>query len=757
MKNKDSESTPPSPQQPTHHQPSPTSPQQPNPPYLKILNALQELPFKTGKKTLIDILRGKETQKIIENKFYNLKSHNSLPVKEQELSEQIETLILNGLIKQVAIDTNRFMKLLEITPKGIEELNNPTLYKKQTSHSFDEKETNITEQDLIIFNEFKEFLYDYNLEQKKAITSPSKNILCIAGAGSGKTSVLIKRIEFLIKYKSIDPKKILAITFTRKAKNEMLKRLSKIPEAEFVNIHTFNSFSEKILQKYNNQIYDKPTNILTYGDKITILNLALKKMNLSKQQALNIYFQNKQTFKTPEQQFNIFLNDCFFIRDYFKAKNKQIQESEFITTELKHKTSIRMIIELTNYIEAYMRKHGLRTFGDQLLDTIKFLTNNPQHIPEFDHILIDEYQDINSTQIQLLNLLNSENLFAVGDPRQSIYGWRGSNINYILNFQNQHDQAEIITLTKNYRSKKQIIKLINESITHMGFKDLESDSTEPSNIHLLDFKSEDEEHDFILNQLQKPNNKTTFILARTNNQLNELSKKLNQLEIKHLMKTDDNPANGNTNNGNGNGNNNNPLYSSISKSQDLTLATIHSIKGLEADTVFLIGCTSNNFPCRGSEHPIIEMVKVEEYDKEEEERRLFYVAMSRAKTNLYLTYSKKPTYFIKDNMIKIIKGLNPISKNQTNLPTNQISKNKETSTPLNDQDQNLNDKLKSWRKETATEQNLPAYCIINNKTIDEITINKPQDFHGLEKIHGIGEQKIEKYGSQILRIIEENE
>jgi ATP-dependent DNA helicase RecQ len=144
------------------------------------------------------------------------------------------------------------------------------------------------------------------------------------------------------------------------------------------------------------------------------------------------------------------------------------------------------------------------------------------------------------------------------------------------------------------------------------------------------------------------------------------------------------------------------------------------------------------------------MVKVEEYDKEEEERRLFYVAMSRAKTNLYLTYSKKPTYFIKDNMIKIIKNL-PVSKNQTS------TKKEETTQPLTNEDQNLNNKLKSWRKETATEQNLPAYCIINNKTIEEITINKPQDFHDLEKIHGIGEQKIEKYGSQILRIIEENE
>ena len=426
---------------------------------------------------------------------------------------------------------------------------------------------------------------------------------------------------------------------------------------------------------------------------------------------------------------------------------ENIEESEFTTHEEKHKPTIRMIIELSSFIEAYMRKHGLRTFTDQLLDTIKFLGKNYKNIPEFDHILIDEYQDVNSTQIKLLNLLNSSNLFAVGDPRQSIYGWRGSDINYILNFQDHHNQAETITLTKNYRSKKQIIKLINESITHMGFKDLESDSTELSNIHLLDFKSEEDEHDFIINQLQKTNNKTTFILARTNNQLNELSKKLNELDIPHSMKTDDNP-----NNGNGNSNQNNlqlQLTNTLTNQttinpinqQNLTLATIHSIKGLEADSVFLIGCTSNNFPSRGSEHPIIEMVKVEEYDKEEEERRLFYVAMSRAKTNLYLTYSKKPTYFIKDSMIKIIKGLNPtINKSQT---TNQEE----------NQNSDLLNKLKSWRKEISTEQNLPAYCILTNKSLEEISTKKPQDFQDLEKIHGMGEIKIEKYGSQILRII----
>jgi len=502
--------------------------------YLKILQALQDLPFKTGKKLLIDFLRGKETQSITKNRLHTLKTYNSSNQTENQISELIETLILNGLIKLVSLENNRFMKLLEITSKGLNELENPELYKRKISKNFKEKETEITEQDINVFKEFEEFLYNYNSEQKKAITSSKEKILCIAGAGSGKTSVLIKRIEFLMKYRSIKPEKILAITFTRKAKKEMQERLAKIHGMELVNIETFNSFSEKILQKYNDQIYDKPVKVLTYGEKIRMINLVLEKMNLSKSQALDVYFQQKQRMKTEEQLFNIFLNDCFFIRDYFRSKNKIIEESEFITTEEKRRASIKMIIEISGFIEAYMKKYGLRTFSDQLLDTIKFFKNNPEKIPEFKHILIDEYQDVNSTQIELLDLLGPKNLFAVGDPRQSIYGWRGSDIRYILNFTSHYQDPEIITLTKNYRSKKQIIQLMNESVNHMGFKNLESNSNEESNIQLLNFNSEDEEHEFIINQIMETNNKNIFILARTNNKLDELSKKLRQLNIKHL-------------------------------------------------------------------------------------------------------------------------------------------------------------------------------------------------------------------------------
>src|SRR3989344_6160176 len=690
--------------------------------YIRILKALQELPFKIGKKSLIEFLQGKETPRIIKNRLYTLATYNTIDKPEHDLSQEIEKLIINGMIKLTASQENKFLKLLQITKKGEQEINDPQLYQKKTSYSFKEIETPITQEDLDLFDTTKNFLYSYNLEQKKAITSPAKNILCIAGAGSGKTAVLIKRIAFLIEYRLIQPEKILAITFTKKAKEQMRERLNKIPQAQGVTIETFNSFAEKILKANNRLVYDKPTTLLTYKDKITLINRALEKMNLSRSQALTYYFKEQKT-KTQEQLFTIFVNDCFFIRDYFKSKNKPLQESEFISSEIKHKQAISMIVEIAGFISAAMKRYGLRTFNDKLLDTLHFFENNPQAIPQYEHILVDEYQDGNASQIKLLNFLDPQNLFVVGDPRQSIYGWRGSDIRYILNFAANHEPSQVITLTKNYRSKKKIINLINQAVSHMGFKDLESTKHEEGKLTLKECYSEQEEYDYIIQEIQKSSS-PIFILARTNNQLNELAQKIKLQSIPFQIKTEENNL------------------EEDESLPNLTLATIHAIKGLEAETVFVVGCNSHNFPCKGSEHPIVEMIKDEEYDKEEEERRLFYVALSRAKSNLHLTYTKKPTYFIKETMHRTIKGLD-----------SQEKKHKEKSS-LNNQNP-LFEKLKNWRKEMSQEQNLPAYCILTNKTLQEIADKKPSDFDDLSTIQGMGEVKIERYGSQILRMVQE--
>jgi superfamily I DNA/RNA helicase len=403
------------------------------------------------------------------------------------------------------------------------------------------------------------------------------------------------------------------------------------------NVQTFNSFSEKIIQKYHGLIYSKPTQIMTYGNKVMAIMSALNRLNLTINDAIDLYFSSAQKRnKTFEELSNLFMNDCFFIVDYFKTKKKELYD--FSIDAFEKAKAARMVYDVCNELKKQMELQGLRTYTDQVLDTINLFLKDRNLIPEYEHILVDEYQDVNETQIELLKLLNPKKLFCVGDPRQSIFGWRGSNMSFILNFNAHHENSEIISLIKNYRSKDKIVRFMNLALLDLGMPELKSDNTENGNISINDFNNEEQECQFIVNKIlnSKSEMQEIFVLARTNRQLLELSKLLRQRSIRHIIKNDDSASGISLING------------------AVVLATIHSIKGLEAKEVFVMGCNEVNFPCKNSDHPVIEIVKVDEYDKEEEEKRVFYVAISRAKDSLYLTHTGKPTYFITEDMKSIV-------------------------------------------------------------------------------------------------------
>jgi DNA helicase-2/ATP-dependent DNA helicase PcrA len=484
-----------------------------------------------------------------------------------------------------------------------------------------------------LFKQFDFYLNKYNLEQKKAITSKKDKILCVAGAGSGKTTVLTTRIDFLLKFRSVDPGKVLAITFTRKARMEMMERLASLGHGD-VRVETFNSFSEKILRKYNDLIYGKVVKMMSYGDKIKLFKEALGSLKISPQGAVENYFKKQQLkLKTPDKLFNIFMNDCFFIVDYYKSKGEEVQD---FSNEAENVLSAKMVYVLCKYIETRMRNDGLRTHMDQIVDTINFFKQNKDYIPSFEHVLVDEYQDVNDLQIELISLLEAPNLFCVGDPRQSIFGWRGSNIKHVLEFQEVYDGAEVVSLRKNYRSSKVIVDFMNEAIRPMALPNLEASNEGGKKVKLLNFKNENAEFEFVLQSVLASTvpREDIFVLARTNRQLSDLSRLFSERGVTHVTKSDE--------------------MKMVEAGQgQVTLATVHAIKGLEASMVFVVGCTMNNFPCKGSEHPVVDLIKIDEYDKEDEERRLFYVALSRAKEQLYLTYSsRRHSYYITEAMKK---------------------------------------------------------------------------------------------------------
>ncbi len=377
---------------------------------------------------------------------------------------------------------------------------------------------------------------------------------------------------------------------------------------------------------------------MNYSDKVYAMREALKKINLEMKDAIEIYFtENQRKNKPYEKLVNIFLNDCFSILDYFKIKEGKLIDFSKNVSKESFKLG-NLIYQICFFIEDYMRRNGLRDYTDQILDAIEFFKSNKEKIPFFEHILVDEYQDVNDIQIELLDILLPRNLFCVGDPRQAIFGWRGANINYILDLKKKFPDCEIISLTKNYRSKKHIVEFINRSIHSLGLPSLESNFSEEGELNLCSFDSTEAEFNFILGKILSAEvpKEEIFILSRTNKQLEEFSRLLSQKGIPHILKEED---------------------SKIALEEGkLTLATIHAIKGLEASIVFVLGCTQQNFPCRASDHPVIEMIKSTDYDSEEEERRVFYVAISRAKEKLYLTYTgKKHTYFINEDMKKFVR------------------------------------------------------------------------------------------------------
>ncbi len=548
------------------------------------------------------------------------------------------------------------------------------------------------------------FLSSYNEQQKQAITSAAPHILCVAGAGSGKTTVLTKRIEFLVRFRSVEQGKILAITFTRKAREEMERRLHSLGIG--VEVETFNSFCERSLRMHSAIAYGREMRVLSYKDKLDLFHQALKKEGKTMEQAINLYYSAAK--KTTDELAHGFMNDCFAVIEYYKSEGKEL--GRFDRDEqlsIHEKASVKMVHAVCSEIMRLMDEQGFRDYTDQLLHALRFFEQHHEKIPSYEHVLVDEYQDVNSAQIRLLELLHWKNLFCVGDPRQSIFGWRGSKIHYILDFRSKYPGCEVIPLVKNYRSAQCIVALINATVAHMGLPALES-SMADGKASLLYLSSEIEEYTYVVEQILKSTLKreSIFVLARTNRQLEELSTSMKLRGVKHIVRNEDTMA--------------------ALKEDHVLLATVHAIKGMEAECVFVVGCNSQNFPCKAGDHPIVDLVKAG-YNKREEERRLFYVALSRAKKELHLTTANGITKFITPDMMKLL---------------HVVAREKDAF-----------DRLREWRMEKADELGVPPYMIFHDSVLLDIAARKPESLDELEQVRGIGPSKIVKYGEEVLNVL----
>ena len=301
----------------------------------------------------------------------------------------------------------------------------------------------------------QQYINQLNEAQRAPVLQKDGAMIVIAGAGSGKTRVLTVRIANLM-HQGVDAFNILALTFTNKAAREMKKRIAEIVgnnEAKNLWMGTFHSVFAKILRSEAEKL-GYPSNFTIYDsqDSLRCLGGIIKEMQLDK----DIY-KPKQILGRISQ----YKNSLITVRAYFN--NPELQEADAMSKKP------RMGEIYNNYVERCF-KSGAMDFDDLLLKTNELLNRFPDVLAKyqdrFRYILVDEYQDTNHSQYLIVKALSDrfQNICVVGDDAQSIYAFRGANINNILNFQKDYDGVKMYRLEQNYRSSKNIVEAANNVI-----------------------------------------------------------------------------------------------------------------------------------------------------------------------------------------------------------------------------------------------------------------------------------------------------
>lgn len=301
----------------------------------------------------------------------------------------------------------------------------------------------------------QDFLDQLNEAQRAPVLQKDGAMIVIAGAGSGKTRVLTFRIAYLMQ-QGVDPFNILALTFTNKAAREMKSRIARIvgnSEAKNLWMGTFHSIFAKIL-RFEADKLGYPSNFTIYDtqDSQSVIRSIIKEMQLDK----DIY-----KYKQVYSRISSYKNSLITVKAYFQ--NPELQEAD----------AMAKMPRLGEIYKAYVDKcfkAGAMDFDDLLLRTNELLTRFPEVLAKyqnrFRYILVDEYQDTNHSQYLIVRALSDrfQNICVVGDDAQSIYAFRGANINNILNFQKDYDEVKVYRLEQNYRSTKNIVEAANSII-----------------------------------------------------------------------------------------------------------------------------------------------------------------------------------------------------------------------------------------------------------------------------------------------------
>ncbi len=330
-----------------------------------------------------------------------------------------------------------------------------------------------------------------NEQQREAVTTTEGPVLIVAGPGSGKTRVLTHRIAYLLAVRHVDPHQILAMTFTNKAAKEMRDRLDRIvgPQMNGLTVGTFHSFCARVLRRDGERVgIAQDFTIYDDADQINIIKQALRDLNLDPKQ-----YGPRTVLSTISA-----------------GKSNGVSADEFAGLASTYWEEVAGRVYPT--YQGLLRRHNAVDFDDLLLSTLQLFTTQPDVLTRYQnryrYIHVDEYQDTNHVQYRLVKELASahQNLCVVGDPDQSIYGWRHADIRNILDFERDFPTAKTLFLEQNYRSSKRIVDAAQAVIsmnTQRKQKRLMTENDVGQAIAIRELYDEGQEAQFVVEEIQR--------------------------------------------------------------------------------------------------------------------------------------------------------------------------------------------------------------------------------------------------------------
>lgn len=490
--------------------------------------------------------------------------------------------------------------------------------------------------------------YPLDSEQREVVYSSEKHVLVVAGAGSGKSLTIIGKIRYLIEEKHLLPEEILCISFTRESASSLSKKLRDYYNYN-LDVYTFHKLGLEIIKESSPDLVNiAPSDYLEYVINEYFLGIVFE--NIWMMKCILRYFHVSYLFQDVENKYLKFIEmDTVQFRNFKQLLNRFLKlfkssgykSSKFyefflensssfgFRNKIRHNLFFQIAFSIYTFYEQELASSGLVDFDDMILKSTELVCESFNK--KYRYIIIDEYQDTSYTRFLLIqSILNKTdaNLLVVGDDFQSIYQFTGCNLDMFLNFKDFFPDSKTYKITNTYRNSQELVTIAGNFIMknpRQIKKQLKSSKTLSSPIEIY---YTDNPKCLLLKLINFLPDGSILILGRNNFDIYPYLDSTMELLSDGTVVISSNP------------------------SKSVKFLTIHKSKGLEADNVILLHVVEGEFgiPSQVVDDPILKYVsKSREYFPYDEERRLFYVALTRTKNKVYILSDRRcPSRFLKE-------------------------------------------------------------------------------------------------------------